>query len=1474
MSSTKFIARNGLAVGTSPVDVVDSTGELLINAPTASKLLTARTISLSGDVVGSVSFDGSGNAAIATTIQADSVALGTDTTGNYMLNVSAGTGVSVSHTQSEGSTATVSIGQAVGTSDNVTFNSVTVNGTLTSDDITSTNISVAGNATITGDLTVSGTTTTINSTTIAIADLNLELARNATTAAAANGAGITVTGPVTPATLTYTSADDRWNLNKNLNVSTVYGALSGNASTATTLQTTRAIQGVNFDGSAAITVVTAGTGISVSGTAVTNTGILSISGTAPVSASTVSGATTISMAAATASVNGYMTSTYAAKLDGIAAGATNVTNTNQLTNGAGYVTSSGVTSVSGTAPVVSSGGTTPAISMAAASSGVNGYMTGTYATKLDGIATGATNVTNNNQLTNGAGYITGSGNTTGSAGSVAGLTLTSSSNGINPDSVTQNQLGYNNSVSLFGQTDGGLYSSAYSSSWVHQIYGDFRTGQIAIRGKNSGTWQAWRTVLDSSNYTSYSPSLTGSGASGTWSINVTGSSGSTSGNAATATTLATNGAVSFTTDNSGIHVIGSESTGSNVRLGSAWSRPGIYNGSGTTSGGAVNSITIGSENSIYFVTQNVERGRFDSSGDGYAANTFRAQAFYDTNDTAYYVDPNSTSSMWNVNIRGDSSSTNTNNQIFFWGAAGTTTSAIGFKASGGNFSNPTGNGDGYNTYLTMDTAGRGWVFREGTGGTNFTSLNNSGWILNNGLWQANASMRAPIFYDSNDTGYYVNPNSTSNLFDLQITGASHKYLYINPGNGQEAMVRYNGGSGSGWYVGKRVSEQLIGQANFHFYSEAAGATVGGIDTSGNMIVTGSHRAPIFYDSNDTSYYANPNASSQFSSLNCNGDFKTNFISGGGGHSFSANHYSMGKDIANGGWSHPHYSDLIIGYHTGVRIGGHYSGTRFYSNSPTTDANNDGNGDGGEALLMTVGGYVGTASHTDVYVNNNLFAGSSMRAPIYYDSNDTGYYVDPASTSNLNILSDPALNDSRLYLRTKGDTNHFLWNAADDYEELVMYFGTGFRVTNSNGNATLLYCYGTTAGNHVYTPTSFRSPIFYDSNDTAYYADPNSGSNLNTANANRFSAPNNGLISVGDDSASQTHNDGSSRSRIYVSSAYPVVTINSTVGGGNSNHGPTLQFTHNGYDSSRQWVIGTGGTGQQLDFGTGQPANKNPHEGIAGYSGTTCMRMTVAGNVGIGGSWGAYGTVANPSYRLHVQGTGYASSDFRAPIFYDSDNTAFYFNPNGESALNTTIIGSNAMYFRSNRNTTSDSPPLQAFSNDGGGAIMSFHRGGAYAVNFGLDSDNVIRIGGWSASANRWQLDMSGNMYAAGLVQAYASDARLKENVVTIDNAIDKIKKLRGVYYHWKDVVDSLGFFPVDRDDIGVIAQEVQEVIPQAVKPAPFDTGCEGKSESGENYLTVQMEKIIPLLIEAVKEQQKQIEELKAEMQVMKNNSIT
>ena len=106
--------------------------------------------------------------------------------------------------------------------------------------------------------------------------------------------------------------------------------------------------------------------------------------------------------------------------------------------------------------------------------------------------------------------------------------------------------------------------------------------------------------------------------------------------------------------------------------------------------------------------------------------------------------------------------------------------------------------------------------------------------------------------------------------------------------------------------------------------------------------------------------------------------------------------------------------------------------------------------------------------------------------------------------------------------------------------------------------------------------------------------------------------------------------------------------------------------------------------------------------------------------------------------------------------------------------------------------------------------------------------------------------------------------------VTIGNPINKILQLRGVYYDWKDGLEEIGFVSQQKHDIGVIAQELEEVIPEAVKPAPFDTE-NGVSKSGENYKTVQMEKIIPLLIEGIKEQQLQIEELIERIKYLENN---
>ena len=92
--------------------------------------------------------------------------------------------------------------------------------------------------------------------------------------------------------------------------------------------------------------------------------------------------------------------------------------------------------------------------------------------------------------------------------------------------------------------------------------------------------------------------------------------------------------------------------------------------------------------------------------------------------------------------------------------------------------------------------------------------------------------------------------------------------------------------------------------------------------------------------------------------------------------------------------------------------------------------------------------------------------------------------------------------------------------------------------------------------------------------------------------------------------------------------------------------------------------------------------------------------------------------------------------------------------------------------------------------------------------------------------------------------------------------------LTGIVYKWNDLANSLAGYNTHEDVVGLFAQDVQSVLPEAVKPAPFDTE-QGVSKSGENYLTVQYEKVVPLLVQAIKEQQAMIEELRAEIQQLK-----
>lgn len=157
-----------------------------------------------------------------------------------------------------------------------------------------------------------------------------------------------------------------------------------------------------------------------------------------------------------------------------------------------------------------------------------------------------------------------------------------------------------------------------------------------------------------------------------------------------------------------------------------------------------------------------------------------------------------------------------------------------------------------------------------------------------------------------------------------------------------------------------------------------------------------------------------------------------------------------------------------------------------------------------------------------------------------------------------------------------------------------------------------------------------------------------------------------------------------------------------------------------------------------------------------------------------------------------------------------------------------------------------------------------------SANISLSNNNISNDAGYTTYSANQTLNNNSNVHFEGLmigqttgatantircvgdIVAYYSDDRLKIKLGNLENALDKVNSLNGFTYKPNEAALALG---VDQDEVrvGVSAQEVQAVLPEAVKDAPV--------ENTEGYLTVQYEKIVPLLIEAIKELSAKVEEL-------------
>ena len=273
--------------------------------------------------------------------------------------------------------------------------------------------------------------------------------------------------------------------------------------------------------------------------------------------------------------------------------------------------------------------------------------------------------------------------------------------------------------------------------------------------------------------------------------------------------------------------------------------------------------------------------------------------------------------------------------------------------------------------------------------------------------------------------------------------------------------------------------------------------------------------------------------------------------------------------------------------------------------------------------------------------------------------------------------------------------------------------------------------------------------------------------------------------------------------------------------------------------------GTGFTRTTLSPGTGISitnssggitiTNTSPSSGgtVTSVGGTGTVQgltlsgtVTGSGNLTLGGSLSAIALGSQVSGTLGVAngGTGVTSSTGSGSVVLSTSPSL------SSPSLTTPALGTpssgtltNCTFPTLNQNTTGSAATFTSTSQN--------------------SQFNSIGVG-TAASAT------TGEIRATNNITAYYSDDRLKTRLGNVESALDKVSTLDAFYYEANEVAQSLGYEPVR--EVGISAQQVQAVMPEVVAPAPID----------EQYLTVRYERLVPLLIAAIKELKAEVEELK------------
>lgn len=712
-----------------------------------------------------------------------------------------------------------------------------------------------------------------------------------------------------------------------------------------------------------------------------------------------------------------------------------------------------------------------------------------------------------------------------------------------------------------------------------------------------------------------------------------------------------------------------------------------------------------------------------------------------------------------------------------------------------------------NDYSTMRFMSRAWADVQGANGLAYTfnTHTNGGsggygalqiYYGESGYVYAPTSFRAPIFYDSNDTGYYVDPASTSNISKLRITSAGNssggnilmgpagegtsKWSYLT-GTHYNATSEAKGVSIIGLYTNSTGNTISIGgaiyeanpatQIDFYTHNAITHSTGGTrrmyIDSGGNVVAASNMQAPIFYDSNDTGYYWNPAADAS--------------------HRFQTPSGYIDIGPKNGGTCHI-YTDRPSFY---------FNQTLLVNGNTVWHGGNDGSGSGLDADLID-----GIESSRIVY------GGGSSKVSSHANANEwrnSGFYENDGGGSNW--PSGTWYNS--INVRHSNQGNYHGFQLAMSYYDNNLWFrsyqGSGTfqgwqRAAVARGEGTNYIDYS----RYVYNNGAYSGSGWVEPSDLGVrYA-------LNSTNAGNA------------DTVDGFHGDTFFRN-LGFGSGYPSWNAN-TIDESRSGFTYAYGAPYNGCIAH----FGASGYGIQLNGSYGGDA--------------FAMRSRNGDN----GTWRPWKTLYT-DYNMDApnkSGTSYYQTNTWMQF---NGSYGLYWPSNYGAHLHANDLSSyTQLALRGNKNGYGgfydQHSAVNGFMYDGSGNGGIYREANGRWYLYHHVGNNCTAIS-TSTTSSSYRAYVGGSLYAEGDIVAY-SDRRKKENIITVDNALDKVNKLRGVYYNRIDD-DS------KKRQVGVIAQEIQEILPEVV------TYAEDVDEYGVSYGN-----ITGLLIEAIKEQQTQIEELK------------